>query len=135
MKVEGGCYCGAVRYEAAGEPLLKAECFCGECQKVSGGNSVFVMAKPAQGVTVTKGKVKPFKRDDLEHGVTREFCPDCGTHLWTKAPGFPQGVILKVGSMDDPSQFGAPDTAQFACDTQPYHRLPDDKPVFQKWMS
>ena len=27
MKVEGGCYCGAVRYQAEGAPLFKAACF------------------------------------------------------------------------------------------------------------
>ena len=26
MKLEGGCYCGQVRYAAEGEPTLKAKC-------------------------------------------------------------------------------------------------------------
>jgi hypothetical protein len=134
MIVEGGCYCKAVRYRAEGEPLLRAECFCRECQYITGGGGLVVMAMPVDGFALTKGEVKDFTRSDLERGVTRQFCAECGTHLFTRAPGFPGGVIIKVGSMDDPSQFGAADTVNFVCDAQPYHRLPSDIPTFQKWM-
>jgi hypothetical protein len=134
MKVEGGCYCGDVRYLAEGEPMIKAECFCRECQYITGGGGLVVMAMPTEGFALTKGAVKDFKRADLENGVTRQFCPNCGTHLFTRAPGFEVAVIIKVGSMDDPSQFGGADSINFACDAQPYHRLSMDIPVFQKWM-
>lgn len=134
MKFEGGCYCGAVRYSAEGEPMMKAECFCRECQYITGGNSLLAMAMPAESFAITKGTVKGYKRADLENGVTREFCADCGTHLTTRAPGFEAGVILKVGTMDDPSLFGGAESANFACDKQEFHRLPDNMPVHQKWM-
>ena len=26
MKLEGGCYCGALRYAAEGKPMFKAQC-------------------------------------------------------------------------------------------------------------
>ena len=134
MKVEGGCYCGAVRYAAEGEPMMKAECFCRECQYFTGGGNLTVMAMPVNGFELTKGDVKGFTRDDLEHAVTREFCENCGTHMFTRAPGFEAGVIIKVGSLDDPSVFGKADSANFVGDAQPYHRLPDDMPCHQKWM-
>ena len=130
---EGGCYCGEVRYRAQGEPMMKAECFCRECQYITGGASVLVMAVPTDGFAITKGSTKRFTRHDSPNAVTREFCPNCGTHILTRAPGFPDGVIVKVGSLDDPKAFGGPDSAHFTCDAQPYHRLPTDIPVFNKW--
>jgi len=134
MTIEGGCYCGAVRYKATGEPMLKAECFCRECQYITGGGNLLVMAMPVEGFELTKGAVKGFTRDDIEGAVTREFCENCGTHLFTRAPSFEVAVIVKVGSMDDPSLFGKADSANYVGDAQPFHRLPDDIPVFQKWM-
>ena len=37
-KHTGGCLCGAVRYEATGEPSMAGYCFCEDCQKASGYN-------------------------------------------------------------------------------------------------
>jgi hypothetical protein len=133
MTIEGGCYCGNVRYKSEGPALIKAECFCRECQYITGGGSLHVMAVPLDGFALTKGAVKDFARTDIDGAVTRQFCPDCGTHLFTRAPGLPTAIIIKAGSLDDPAHYGGPDTANYACDAQPYHRLPDDIPVFQKW--
>jgi hypothetical protein len=130
---EGGCYCGAVRYRAEGEPLLKAECFCRECQYITGGSAALVMAVPTAGFAITKGQTKAFARPDLTNPVSREFCENCGTHLLTRAPGFPAGVILKVGSLDEPGLFEGGSFAAFACDKQVFHRLPTDMPVHDKW--
>ena len=35
MQVEGGCYCGAVRYRAEGEPAFRGQCHCRECQYIT----------------------------------------------------------------------------------------------------
>jgi hypothetical protein len=83
---------------------------------------------------MVKRSVKGFTRQDIEHPVTREFCENCGTHLFTRAPGFKQGVIIKVGSVDDPSLFGKATIANYVSDAQPHHRLPEDIPQHQKWM-
>jgi hypothetical protein len=107
---EGGCYCGKIRYVAAGEPRLRAQCHCRECQYISGGAPNMFMLVAPQGFRYTRGEPRKFSRSDLESPVTREFCGECGTHLATRRPGLPL-IILKVGTLDDPSLFGAPQMA------------------------
>jgi hypothetical protein len=131
MKVTGGCYCKALRYEAEGEPMMKAQCHCRECQYISGGSPNVFMAMPIPGFRYTQGAPTQFTRSDLERAVTREFCGACGTHVVTRAPGFP-AVILKVGSMDDPSQYGGPMLAIYTCDRQAFHRIPEGIATFER---
>jgi len=132
MKIEGGCYCGAVRYQAEGDPILKGQCHCRECQYLTGGSPNVVMAMPEAGFGFTKGSPKAFKRSDLDNPVTREFCPDCGTHLLTRAPALPGGVLIKVGTLDDPSVFGGPEMVIFTVDSQVFHHVPDGVPSFER---
>src|ERR1043165_7113948 len=34
---QGGCRCGAIRYEVSSEPLAVMNCYCRDCQYASGG--------------------------------------------------------------------------------------------------
>jgi hypothetical protein len=131
MKLEGGCYCGEVRYKAEGDPMLKAQCHCRECQYISGGAANMFMLMPPDGFAYTKGAPKQFSRSDLDAAVTREFCAECGTHLTTRRPGLP-AVILKIGTLDDPSRYGTPQMAIFTIDKQDFHHIPEGLPNFER---
>jgi hypothetical protein len=131
MKLEGGCYCGGVRYVAEGEPMMKAQCHCRECQYISGGAPNLFMVMPLDGFRYTKGTPKAFTRSDLEAPVTREFCAECGTHLVTRRLGL-SAVVLKIGTLDDPSQFGSPQMAIYTVDKQPFHAIPEGMPAFER---
>jgi hypothetical protein len=130
MKLEGGCYCGSVRYVAEGEPMLKAQCHCRECQYISGGSPNMFMLMPVGGFAYAKGTPKQFTRSDLEGAVTREFCAECGTHLTTRSPRDASIVILKVGTLDDPSVYGGPQAVIWTKDAQPWHLMPEGVPQF-----
>jgi hypothetical protein len=131
MRLEGGCYCGSVRYVAEGEPIMKAQCHCRECQYITGGSPNMFVLMPVAGFRYSKGAPKPFARTDLERPVTREFCPDCGTHLVTRPTGLP-AVVVKVGTLDDPGLFGTPQMAIYTVDKQPFHHVPDGLPTFDR---
>ncbi len=132
MEVEGGCYCGAVRYKATGDPGMKVQCHCRECQYIAGGSPNVVMGMPEDGFAYTQGAAKAFQRKDLENPVTREFCAECGTHLVTKSPTLPGAVLIKVGTFDDPSVFEGPQVAIFLSDKQSFHTVPEGCASFDR---
>jgi len=132
MRLEGGCYCGELRYVAEGKPIMKAQCHCRECQYFSGGSPNVLIGMPADGFSYVKGEPKAFTRADLPRSVTREFCADCGAHILTRAPGFP-GVIIKVGTLDDPGLYCGPSIAIQTADKQSFHIIPDGIPTFERF--
>jgi hypothetical protein len=130
LQLEGGCYCQAIRYVAEGKPLLKGQCHCRECQYITSGSPHLFMLMPRAGFRYTKGEPRQFARSEVENPVTREFCPECGTHLITTRQDMPAIVILKVGTLDQPSLFGQPQMAIFTIDKQAFHHIPEDMPAF-----
>lgn len=133
MKITGGCYCGDVRYEVEGDPLAKLQCHCRECQRISGGGANFTMAVPDATFNYTKGAPAAYTRDDLEGAVTREFCGRCAAPLLTRAPGLPGAVLLKVGSMDSPEDFGGPDAAIYMDEAYDFHSVAEGVAQFPKF--
>ena len=131
MKLEGGCYCGKVRYVAEGEPIMKGQCHCRECQYISGGAPNMFLLMPVAGFRYSQGAPKTFARTDLARPVTREFCAECGTHIVTRPAGLP-AVVVKVGTLDDPSLFGTPKLAIYTIDKQAFHHIPDGLPTFER---
>ena len=41
-------------------------------------------------------------------------------------------MILKIGTLDDPSLYGAPQMAIFTCDKQAFHAIPEGVPTFAR---
>jgi len=131
MKITGGCYCGAVRYAINGDFEAAFQCHCRECQYITGGNANIVMVFSKDHFQYTKGTPATFARSDLDNPVSRHFCATCGTAIGTRSPSRPDSMIVKVGTMDDPSAYESK-AAIFTCDMQPYHHIPDDVPRFDK---
>ncbi|MEP3245696.1 MAG: GFA family protein [Sneathiella sp.] len=132
MTLTGQCYCGELKYKVAGDPIAKGNCHCRECQYISGGQPNAFMVMSDAGFEYTHGSPKTFARSDLEKPRSREFCANCGTHILTKSDFRPGAVVLKVGTLDDPSVFNKPDMAIFTIDKQPFHHLYEDVPTFER---
>ncbi len=135
MKVTGGCYCKAIRFEFDGEPIMKAQCHCRECQYYSGGQPNFFFAMPGSNVKFQSGEdqLASYTRSDLASAVTRQFCKTCGTPLWSLAPALPGALIAKAGVLDDPSVLGKPQLVMQTADAQPFHTMPEGVPAFPRF--
>ena len=131
MKATGGCYCGNIRYEINGDTEAAFQCHCRECQYITGGNPNVVMVFALDDFAYTKGSVSDFARDDLEKPVYRHFCANCGTGIGSRSPSRPNSMIVKVGTLDDPTVF-KPQVAIFTCDEQAFHHIPEGLPAFEK---
>ncbi len=130
MQAEGGCYCKAIRYRIDGQVTFQMQCHCRECQYISGGGPNYFIGVPGDAFTYIKGSPASFTRSDLDAPVTREFCPECGTSLTSRPPAFP-GVVVKVGTLDDPGGFD-PQMAIFTIDRQHFHHIPEGMPTFER---
>ncbi len=89
----GGCLCGAVRYESAGEPVFSLQCHCRDCQRSSGTAYIAAIRVPASGFRITQGAPKRYvAKADSGNEITRVFCGDCGSPLYVQVSTRPAGL-------------------------------------------
>jgi hypothetical protein len=102
---EGGCHCGAIRYEMPAEVLHHALCHCTDCRKSSGAPMVGWAMIPADQLRVTKGSPKVY-RSSLDG--RRQFCGDCGTGLFYLNEKMLPGLVdVQAATLDDPDTIPA----------------------------
>lgn len=102
-KIEGGCLCGAVRYESEAEPVMVVNCYCVTCRKNSGSTHSFNLAMPAGTVRVTGDTVRVYNDNSGASGTEfhRHFCDTCGTHFRAEGPCYEGLEFIKAGTLDD----------------------------------
>ena len=109
---EGGCHCGAVRFEVTGEAFRVGLCHCTDCRRHSGAPMVAWAILEEGQFRVTKGEARAYASS--EHG-RRHFCPACGTGLWyTNDAVFAGLVDVQLATMDDPAIFQPTEQIQVA---------------------
>ena len=127
--VTGGCLCGKVRYELSAPALFGGNCYCLDCRKTSSSHSAS-MAVPEAALQVT-GETRGYSSPgDSGNPVTRVFCPNCGTGIYSKGAR-PGVVMLKAGTLDDPEQF-KPMASVYASRAPSWDRPPEGLPAFEK---
>ncbi|WP_374613873.1 GFA family protein [Sphingorhabdus sp.] len=100
MTYQGGCQCGAVRYEVSGEPQHVALCHCNDCRKSSGAPMVAWAAFTDAQFKLVKGEPVTFNSSG---SAMRSFCPKCGSGLYYRNAEFLPGIVdIQSATLDDP---------------------------------
>lgn len=88
MKLTGGCFCGALAYEADVDPERVLICHCRDCQIFGGSAYRMSGIASSENFKITRGDPAHFDKQ-AESGAVRRmvFCRDCGTHLCSTSVG------------------------------------------------
>jgi hypothetical protein len=103
--LEGGCFCGAIRYRAEAEETLHYLCHCRDCQRYGGGAFHAAIVVAAAALSVSGAPRVHASRADSGREIARHFCGDCGGHLFTSPWPEATRFSVKAGTLDDPSLF------------------------------
>jgi hypothetical protein len=98
------CACGAVTFEFDTDQNFVAVCHCLDCKKASGGEAATIIAVPENDFSLLSGNPEPRRYvADSGHALYRNFCPTCGSRLFTNnLEGFPGLVFVMLGSLEHP---------------------------------
>lgn len=101
---EGGCVCGAVRYQVRGDPVICQICHCRFCQRRLGSAFATIALFNERDVEFLRGELRQYEHRSDESGrwLRMEFCPHCGTTVTHTAEMRPGLRAIAVGTLDDP---------------------------------
>jgi hypothetical protein len=128
--LEGGCFCGAVRYRLKSAPMFVNCCHCRDCQRQTGSAFVINGVIEADRIELIKGKAEATAmstESGRPHDIYR--CSDCGTALWSDYGRRPMRFV-RMSTLDDAAAF-APDAHIFTRSKQPWVKLSEDVPAFE----
>jgi hypothetical protein len=111
--IEGGCFCGNVRYALDDSDYLSADCHCTMCRRIHSAPYVTWLVVPVEKFRYTADTPKALQSS--AHG-TRYFCPACGSHVACMNTEHPDIIDIPVGSLDHPEK--APPTSEIFSDTR-----------------
>ena len=97
----GGCLCGAVRFEIAGELAGVQLCHCSQCRRASGTAFASNIPVAANDFRILRG-AEALKAYAASPGKERMFCGRCGSPVLSRLTADPRTVRIRAGLLDEP---------------------------------
>ena len=100
MKIDGGCHCGSITYEAEIDPNTVTICHCTDCQTLSGSAFRVVVPAKKEGFNLLTGEPKIYvKTGESGRNRVQSFCRECGTPIYSADVSDPQMFSIRVGTV------------------------------------
>lgn len=105
LALEGGCLCGAVRFQVKQAPLRTLVCHCTFCQRMTGTSFFASSVFPLEAVEFNAGEVRRYEHTSDGSGkkIYVEFCPTCGTTIGLTYERWPDVRAVSRGCYDNPN--------------------------------
>ena len=119
MKIDGGCHCGYITYEAEADPANAMICHCTDCQTLSGSAFRTVIFTQEGSFKLRSGELKIYVKTG-ESGAERpqSFCPKCGTPIYSTMLGEgPKVHSIRLGTVHQREQI-VPQLQLWFCSAQ-----------------
>ncbi len=124
---EGGCQCGAVRYQSRSAPGFSLHCYCRQCQLITGAGHASQFALAASEVQVLGVVSKFVLTADSGNAVSSAFCPTCGSPVYKQSSGYPEVMFFHAVTLDEPAGFKAQQSVWIS-QMQPWDIVDDTLP-------
>ena len=122
--LQGGCLCGAVRFEITAPFVSAGYCHCTHCQRRTGTGSSANGRVPREGFRLLQGE-EQLRSFQPPVGVPKLFCGTCGSALFSGDPFADPEVAVRLGALDrDPGI--RPHYRQFVDSAAPWEPVPED---------
>ena len=127
---QGGCACGAVRYQLTSAPLFVHCCHCSWCQRESGAAFALNAMIEADRVELLEGEPEVINTPSARgKGQKISRCPACQGAVGSNYAGAGDAIrFVRVGTLDEPGRC-PPDIHIYVTTRQSWLELTDGKPV------
>ena len=96
---QGGCQCGALRYQFEAPLQNIAHCHCSICRRSSGGIVTTWITVPLASFRWLAGTPREYASSA---SCTRSFCPTCGAQLTLFTTLSPHSLDITIATLDQP---------------------------------
>lgn len=124
-ELTGACLCGAFRFEIDRRPEAVAYCHCTRCQRRTGTAVAASAAIQASWVTFTSGSLDAIRWWRPPDGAAKGFCPECGSHLFSRRQDDPSRLGVRLGVLDGDHGL-RPQLRQYVASAASWEPIPDD---------
>lgn len=125
--IQGGCLCGAVRFELTAPPTVAGYCHCTRCQRRTGTASSVQARVDGRTFRLLSGE-ELIQGWQPPTGFEKCFCRQCGAHLFSRSADDPRQMSVRLGAFDGGSLPPGlrPSYRQYVAYAAAWEPIPDD---------